>query len=140
MLSTVLTNSYGAHSARSPPEGAQKGASCATTMSLLTCYRLVGLGTSRSFHFPLAFGAVCFLSGTQPAAELPLGRLRPHVEKDVLSFKLFVASSQLNVLQDSTLEPEGEATPGPTWPGALGPPQRPKTIIIWVCASLRPSS
>ena len=63
--------------------------SCAT-MSSHTCYR-----TSRSFHFP--FWAVCSLSGTQP--EFSLGRLHPHVEKDILS--LFVASSQFSVLRAS---------------------------------------
>ena len=70
---------------RSEPESARaSGREPCATMSLLTCYQ-----TSRSFHFP--FGAVCSesLSGTQP--EFSLGRLQPHVEKDILP--LFVASS-----------------------------------------------
>ena len=98
-LGLCCVHSFGSRSGRSPPEGA----SCAT-MSSHTCYR-----TSRSFHFP--FWAVCSLSGTQP--EFSLGRLHPHVEKDILS--LFVASSQFNVLRAST---RVRPPPGPTWPGS----------------------
>jgi hypothetical protein len=68
---------------------------CAT-MSLLTCYR-----TSRNFHFP--FRAVCSLSGTQP--EFSLGRLHPHVEKDILS--LFVASESLQSWHVLRRQPRG---------------------------------
>jgi hypothetical protein len=97
-LGLCCVHSFGSRADRSPPEGA----SCAT-MSSHTCYR-----TSRSFHFP--FWAVCSLSGTQP--EFSLGRLHPHVEKDILS--LFLASSQFNVLRAST---RVRPPPGPTWPG-----------------------
>ena len=98
-LGLCCVHSFGSRADRSPPEGA----SCAT-MSSHTCYR-----TSRSFHFP--FWAVCSLSGTQP--EFSLGRLHPHVEKDILS--LFLASSQFNVLRAST---RVRRPPGPTWPGS----------------------
>ena len=97
-LGLCCVHSFGSRADRSPPEGA----SCAT-MSSHTCYR-----TSRSFHFP--FWAECSLSGTQP--EFSLGRLHPHVEKDILS--LFLASSQFNVLRAST---RARRPPGPTWPG-----------------------
>ena len=97
-LGLCCVHSLGSRSGRSPPEGA----SCAT-MSSHTCYR-----TSRSFHLP--FWAVCSRSRTQP--EFSLGRLHPHVEKDILS--LFVASSQFNVLRAST---RVRPPPGPTWPG-----------------------
>jgi len=96
-LGLCCVHSFGSRADRSPPEGA----SCAT-MSSHTCYR-----TSRSFHFP--FWAVCSLSGTQP--EFSLGRLHPHVEKDILS--LFLASSQFNVLRASTRVRRPRARPGP---------------------------
>jgi hypothetical protein len=63
------SESFGSRADRSPHEGAS--GSCATIMmSSHTCYR-----AWRSLHFPLAFGAVCSLSGTQP--KFSLGRL-PH--------------------------------------------------------------
>ena len=92
------------HSDAHEQEAIDGRASSCATMSSHTCYR-----TSRSFHFP--FWAVCSLSGTQP--EFSLGRLHPHVEKDILS--LFVASSQFNVLRAST---RVRPPPGPTWPGS----------------------
>ncbi len=86
-------------------------ASCAT-MSSHTCYR-----TSTSFHFP--FGAVCSFSGAQP--EFSVGRLHPlaHLKGHPLVICCF-----LSIQRPSGVN-EGEATPGPTWPGPLGP-QRPK--------------
>jgi hypothetical protein len=66
---------------------------------------------------PLPILGRVFPFGTQP--EISLGRLHPHVEKDILS-SLVVPSSQFNVLRRHS-QAEGEAAPSPTWSGALGP-------------------
>jgi hypothetical protein len=106
------SESFGSRADRSPHEGA----SCAT-MSSHTCYR-----TSRSLHFPLAFGAVCSLSNPTevfPRSVTPTRR-KGHP---------LVVCCFLSIQRPSGVN-EGEATqartPGPpTWPGPLGP-QRPK--------------